>query len=72
VYQKEWQTMDHILLSPGLFDTESFTYRWGSFAAVRLPFLLLPDGSPKKWNGLRGARGYSDHLPLVVTLDIRH
>ena len=72
VYQKEWQTMDHIFLSPGLFDTEGFTYRWGSFAVVRLPFLLLPDGSPKKWNGLRGARGYSDHLPLVVTLDIRH
>ncbi len=72
VYQKKWQTMDHMLLSPGLFDAKGFSYRWGSFAVVRLPFLLLPDGSPKRWTGLKGARGFSDHLPLVMTLDVRN
>jgi endonuclease/exonuclease/phosphatase family metal-dependent hydrolase len=72
VFQKEWQTMDHMLLSSGLFDAKGFSYRWGSFAAVRLPFLLLPDGSPKRWTGLKGARGFSDHLPLVITLDMRN
>jgi hypothetical protein len=36
---------------------------------VRLPFLLSTDGVPKKWTGLSSARGYSDHLPLLVTLD---
>lgn len=72
VYQKKWQTMDHMLLSPGLFDSEGFSYRWGSFAVVRLPFLLLPDGSPKRWTGLKGSRGFSDHLPLVMTLDIEN
>jgi endonuclease/exonuclease/phosphatase family metal-dependent hydrolase len=72
VYQGEWQTMDHILLSPGLLDSRGFSYRWGSFRVVRLSFLLLPDGAPKKWSGLEAQRGYSDHLPLLVTLDVKN
>lgn len=71
VYRRDWQTTDHILLSPGLFDATGFIYRWGSFRPVRLPFLLQPDGSPRRWNGLKGQRGYSDHLPLLITLDAR-
>jgi endonuclease/exonuclease/phosphatase family metal-dependent hydrolase len=70
-YQGEWLTVDHFLLSPGLFDTKAFTYRWGSFRAVRLPFLLAVDGMPKRWTGLKGERGYSDHLPLLLSLDVR-
>jgi len=70
VYQGEWQTMDHFLLSPGLLDSHGFTYRRGSFTVARLPFLLSPNGSPKKWNGLKGQRGYSDHLPLLITLEV--
>jgi endonuclease/exonuclease/phosphatase family metal-dependent hydrolase len=69
VYRGAWQTPDRILLSPGLFDRAGVSYRKGSFRVVRLPFLLLPDGSPRRWRGLRGPRGYSDHLPLLVTLD---
>jgi endonuclease/exonuclease/phosphatase family metal-dependent hydrolase len=69
VFRGKWQTPDRILLSPGLFDRAGVSYRKGSFRAVRLPFLLLPDGSPRRWKGVRGPRGYSDHLPLLVTLD---
>jgi endonuclease/exonuclease/phosphatase family metal-dependent hydrolase len=68
-YQGEWLTVDHILLSAGLFDSHDFSYRWGSFGPVRLPFLLSPEGFPKKWTGLSAGRGYSDHLPLLITLD---
>ena len=68
-YQGEWLTVDHILLSAGLFDSRGWSYRWGSFGPVRLPFLLSADGVPKKWTGLGSERGYSDHLPLLVTLD---
>jgi len=68
-YQGEWLTVDHILLSAGLFDSRGWSYRWGSFGPVRLPFLLSTDGVPKKWTGLGSERGYSDHLPLLVTLD---
>ena len=69
-YQGEWLTVDHILLSAGLFDSRGFSYRWGSFGPVRFPFLFSPEGVPKKWTGLSAGRGYSDHLPLLVTLDV--
>ena len=70
-YQKGWLTFDHMLLSPGLFDAQGFSYTWGSFAPVRLAFLLAPGGVPRKWSGLAGERGYSDHLPLLLTLDVK-
>jgi endonuclease/exonuclease/phosphatase family metal-dependent hydrolase len=69
-YQHQWQTVDHVLLSPGLFDNRGYRYRRESFRVVRLPFLLAADGTPKRWSGLSGVRGYSDHLPLLVTLDL--
>jgi len=67
-WQGEWLTSDHVLLSAGLFDGEGFHYRAGSFAAVKLPFLLTERGFPRRWQP-RTAEGYSDHLPLVVTLE---
>jgi endonuclease/exonuclease/phosphatase family metal-dependent hydrolase len=70
-YQGEWLTLDHILLSHGLFDQSGFTYRQGSFTALRLPFLLTPDGTPRRWTGFGGDRGYSDHLPILLTIDLR-
>ena len=67
-YQGGWETMDHILLSAGLFDTHGFHYHPGSFTALRLAFLLRPNGTPRSGH-LTGTRGYSDHLPLLLTLD---
>ena len=67
-YQGEWETMDHILLSAGLFDSHGFRYRKGGFRVMKLPFLLRPDGTPRKWTHLKAERGYSDHLPLLITL----
>jgi endonuclease/exonuclease/phosphatase family metal-dependent hydrolase len=71
VYQDEWLTVDHFLLSPGLFDGMAFTYRPGSFRVLRQPFLVDGEGFPKRWTGLKGERGYSDHLPLLLTLAVR-
>ncbi len=68
-YQGEWETMDHMLLSSGLFDSRGFHYRARSFTVLRLPFLLRRDGTPQKWEHAKGNRGYSDHLPLLLTLD---
>lgn len=68
-YQGGWETVDHVLLSPGLFDDHGYRYRRGSFRVVRLPFLLAADGTPKRWSWRPGERGYSDHLPLLITLD---
>lgn len=70
-FQGDWLTMDHMLLSPGLFDGAGFIYRWGSFGPVRLAFLLAPDGTPRSAADPRAGRGYSDHLPLLMTLDVK-
>lgn len=69
-WQGEWLTSDHVLLSAGLFDREGFRYRRGSFSAVRLPFLLDDRGFPRRWAARGGKEGFSDHLPILLTLDL--
>jgi endonuclease/exonuclease/phosphatase family metal-dependent hydrolase len=71
-YQGDWLTVDHMLLSPGLLDAMGLTYRRGSFMPVRLSFLLRPDGIPRSAADPRGPRGYSDHLPVILALDVRN
>jgi len=62
-WQGDWLTVDHMLLSAGLFDRRGFSYRPASFSALRLPFLLDARGLPR-----RGV--FSDHLPVLLTLDL--
>jgi len=69
-WQGEWLTSDHVLLSAGLFDGDGFRYRRGSFAALRLPFLLDDRGFPRRWAARGGREGFSDHLPILVTLEL--
>jgi len=65
-FQGRWQTPDHILLAPGLFDRRGFAYRSGGFRVVRNEFLLEgPQGFPRRF---RDGSGTSDHLPLLLTL----
>ena len=65
-YQGEWQSIDHVLLSPPL------ARRVHSVYVNDAPFLLEPETKYGGWkprrtfNGFRYQRGYSDHLPLVV------
>lgn len=66
-YDGCWETIDHALLSAGLFDETGFTY--AAFRPVAEDFLLTPRGHPKKWITTT-ASGYSDHLPLLLTLGI--
>ncbi len=68
-FQGDWLTVDHMLLSPGLLDRKGLAYRRGSFGPARLPFLLGPDGTPRSAADPRGPKGYSDHLPILLTLD---
>ncbi len=67
VYQGEWQTPDHILLSPGLFDSAGLSYHRSRFRVIRPSFLVHSEsGYPKhggKWP-------YSDHLPLLLSLTV--
>jgi endonuclease/exonuclease/phosphatase family metal-dependent hydrolase len=68
-WQGDWLTVDHMLLSAGLFDGRGFSYRRGSFSVVRMPFLLDERGLPRRAALAGGKGGFSDHLPILLTLD---
>ena len=63
-WQGDWLTVDHMLLAAGLFDRLGFSYRRQSFTVLRLPFLLDDRGLPRR-------TVFSDHLPVLLTLDFR-
>lgn len=67
-YKGEWERIDHFLLSPGLFDRSGFTVE--RFDVIAPEFLLDKEGYPKRWRSYTGT-GYSDHLPLLLTLRVR-
>jgi len=69
-WQGDWLTVDHMLLSAGLFDRLGFTYRRSSFTALKMPFLLDERGLPRRWTDRGGRNGFSDHLPILLALDI--
>jgi len=69
VYRGLWQTPDHILLSGGLFDASGFAYRRGGFRPLRKSFLLnKQNGYPQRWSSSFPERGFSDHLPLLISI----
>jgi len=68
-YRGKWETIDHMLLSAGLFDDKGFSYKKSSFRVMKEGFLVEgPAETPRKWTDPKGAKGYSDHLPLLLTL----
>jgi len=69
VYKNKWQTPDHILLSPGLFDNRGFHYVKDSFTVMDASFLTDPStGYPAPWNSYKQDHGYSDHLPVLIKI----
>ena len=70
-YQGDWETIDHLLLGPGLFHSAGVSYAGGDRFAVISDGLLDAEGSPRRF--LRGPPpgGYSDHLPLRLELDLQ-
>ena len=67
LYEGVSERIDHLLLSPGLVcgDLPQLVL----FSAEPPDFLLGAKGQPLGWNS-RLASGYSDHLPIRVTLRI--
>jgi len=79
VYGSSWESLDHIIMSPGLFDRTGLSYDVGSFDAFRAPFLLsyqrAADGRqvPNRWQesgNHHGSDGYSDHLPIMAEFTV--
>lgn len=61
------ERIDGFLLSPGLLDGEGLSL--DSFAALDSDFLLDAEGRPRAWSNADPG-GYSDHLPLLLSLGL--
>ena len=66
-YKNDWETIDHFLLSAPLFDNSGWEY--GGCAVVDYPPFASPSGYPSAYNPRTGS-GISDHLPLLLSLNL--
>jgi len=64
-YKKNWETIDHFLISGQFFDNALWEYE-GTRIANDQPF-ANSNGTPVSYNARTG-NGLSDHLPLLLTL----
>jgi endonuclease/exonuclease/phosphatase family metal-dependent hydrolase len=64
-FQGKWLTIDHTLLSRGLFDDDGLSF--AAFEVVRKPYMCDSDGYPRAWRA-HDREGVSDHFPLLLTL----
>lgn len=71
-YGKKRSALDHIMIPQSLDDGKGIEYTKGSFAPFIKTYMLLQDGTPKRWEisergkGKHQGEGYSDHLPLTA------
>ena len=64
-YRGIWQRIDHTLVSGALFDDYGLSFE--RFEVIEHSYMLNSDGAPLKYFPGTGT-GYSDHLPLLLTL----
>ena len=69
-YRGTWESIDHLLLGPGLFDGVGVSYAGSDRFAVISDGLLDATGGPRRFIGGPWPGGYSDHLPLRLELDL--
>jgi len=67
-YKSDWETIDHFLLSPQLFDETGWDFE--SCMVVNYPPFVSAKGYPVAYNPRTGS-GMSDHLPLLLSLKIQ-
>jgi len=65
-FQEKREQFDSFFLSANLHDGEGVEY--ASFAVADAPMLFDSSGKPFEW---RGSEGYSDHLPVALSLSIK-
>jgi endonuclease/exonuclease/phosphatase family metal-dependent hydrolase len=64
-YNNDWETIDHFLLSGGLFNRTGWDFQ-SCYAGDQEPF-ISQKGIPAAYNPRTG-QGLSDHLPLILVL----
>jgi len=62
-----WESIDHVLLSSSCFDGSGFEF--AGFTVVKPQYALTAEGTPLAYSRTTGT-GFSDHLPLLVTLEL--
>jgi endonuclease/exonuclease/phosphatase family metal-dependent hydrolase len=67
-YKNNWETIDHFLLSPQLFDETGWDFE--NCEVVNSPPFVSAKGFPVSYNPRTGS-GLSDHLPLLLHLKMR-
>ena len=65
-YKNNWETIDHFLLSPQLFDGSGWDFE--NARILNFPPFTSAKGVPVAYNPRTG-HGLSDHLPLMLTLE---
>lgn len=78
-FKNKWGTLDHILISPSLLDTNSnIFYIKNSFNVFKADYLLI-EGIPYRWQvefegnfTIHLGKGFSDHLPIYAKFKIRN
>ncbi|MDR2900547.1 MAG: endonuclease/exonuclease/phosphatase family protein [Treponema sp.] len=67
VYRENWETIDHFLLRPSLYDNSGWDL--ASCQTVNIPPFTTQAGNPAAYNPRTGW-GLSDHLPLLMTMKL--
>jgi endonuclease/exonuclease/phosphatase family metal-dependent hydrolase len=67
-YKNDWETIDHFLLSPQLFNGAGWDFE--NCQVVNSPPFVSAKGYPVSYNPRTGS-GMSDHLPLLLFLKMR-
>ena len=67
-YRNNWETIDHFLISPQFFNSTGWRYEKTKIINIA-PF-ANPSGIPSPYNSRTGL-GMSDHLPLMLFLNMR-
>ena len=71
LYQKEWNLLDHIIVSGHLLQPDNPLHTHEQDADIFSPGFLLKDGQPfRTYKGPDYMGGYSDHLPVTGVLHV--
>jgi endonuclease/exonuclease/phosphatase family metal-dependent hydrolase len=67
-------TLDHIVLGASMFDGKGIDYVDNSFSVYKAKYLFTKEGYINRWkykNKRHQGKGYSDHLPLYASFDMK-
>lgn len=74
IYNGNYNTLDHIIMSPALFDNKGISYRQYSFSHFTWNNKLINEKGINKWSFIHNqngsfheGKGYSDHLPIIAS-----